>query len=301
MLASNTLPTVSVVIASYNMGKYVCEAVDSVLDQPMQDLEVIVVDDGSKDDTLEVLKKYEHDPRVRVIATPNQGQPKAKNTGVRASRGRFIAFCDADDYWLPNKLPLQLPRFHSNPKVGVVYSPITQLHADGSLHAQPGREFFRGDVLARMFVRNIVPFGTAVIRRECLEQVGDFDESIPMGIDWELWLRIAPHWQFDYVEESTYIYRIWDGQMSKNWRGRYDNALKIMTKFLDAHPDRLSRHVVAIGYADTYTNLATEYLRHSMIGDCFQQLGQALRWRVTYWQAWRLLLGMPYYWFRDHV
>lgn len=301
MIDSESVPTVSVVIATYNMGKYVCEAVDSVLAQPMQDLEVIVVDDGSKDDTLEVLKRYAGNSRVRVIATPNQGQPKAKNTGVHASRGRFIAFCDADDYWLPNKLALQLPRFEMDAKVGVVYSPITRLHSDGTFHEEYGREFFRGDVLARMFVRNIVPFGTAVIRRECIDQVGAFDENFPMGIDWELWLRIAPHWHFDYVEESTYIYRIWDGQMSKNWRGRYDNAMKIMDKFLSLHPDRLPRRIVGIAYADTYTNLATEYLRHSKITECLRELGRALRWRVTYWQAWRLLIGMPFYWFRDHV
>jgi glycosyltransferase involved in cell wall biosynthesis len=292
---AGSLPQVSVVIATHNMGQFVAQAVDSVLTQADADLEVVVVDDGSTDSTPEALGAYRQESRVRVITQDKQGQPQAKNAGIRASRGRYIAFCDADDYWLPNKLARQLPLFARNPRVGVVYSSILALREDGSLHARPERQFFRGQVLDQMFLHNLVPFGTAVIRRECLEQAGAFDESIPMGIDWDLWLRIAIDWEFDFVPESTYVYRIWAGQMSRDWRGRYDCALRIMGGFLERYPDRLPAGIVASAYADTYTNLAAEHLHHAGMAQCLSTLRRALAHRADFWPAWRLLLSMPWY------
>src|SRR5690554_2288672 len=104
-------PLVSVVIATYNMGQYLPGAVKSVLNQSWKNLEVVVVDDGSTDETQEVMEGLaKTDPRIVFIKTPNQGQPKAKNTGIRAARGNFIAFCDADDQWRKDKLELQMPR-----------------------------------------------------------------------------------------------------------------------------------------------------------------------------------------------
>lgn len=288
-------PEVSVVIATYNMGQFVAQAVRSILDQQGTDLEVIVVDDGSTDDTQTVLKAFEDEPRVRVIRQANQGQSRAKNAGIQASLGHYIAFCDADDYWLPDKLALQLPLFERNPRVGVVCSSTLFMDPDGSLYPHPDLRLVRGDVLEDMFVRNIIPFGTAVVRRECIQEVGAFDESIPMGIDWDLWLRVAAHWEFDYTPEETYVYRIWEGQMSKNWRGRYECALTIMSNFLKQHPARLPRHVIATAYADTYTNLAREELRHIGMHACASTVRRALRHRISFWPAWRLLLLMPWY------
>ena len=288
-------PEVSVVIATYNMGRYLAEAVNSVLAQPEVDLEVVVVDDGSTDDTLEVMTAFSADPRVRLIAQENQGQPRAKNAGIRASRGRFIAFCDADDYWLPDKLALQLPLFERNPHTGVVCSSTLALHEDGEVRSHPHAPLQRGRILEALFLRNLIPFGTAVVRRECLEQVGLFDESIAMGIDWDLWLRVAVDWEFDFTPEPTYVYRIWDGQMSKNWRGRYESAFRIMENFLSRYPDSVSPRVISAAYADTYTNLAAEELAHLGMGPFFRSLRQALRHHPTYGPTWRLLLLMPLY------
>jgi glycosyltransferase involved in cell wall biosynthesis len=174
-------PEVSVIIATYNMGQHVGQAIASVLAQQGHELEVIVVDDGSTDTTPRALEEFADEPRVRVLTQQNQGQPKAKNAGLRAARGRYIAFCDADDYWLPNKLDRQIPLLEQNSAVGVVYSTIVRLEPDGSLRSRASRPMFKGSVLEEMFVRNIVPFGTALVRRECFDQVGGFDESIPYG------------------------------------------------------------------------------------------------------------------------
>src|SRR5690554_3627666 len=133
---TSNVPLVSVVIASYNMGQYISQAVDSILNQMWSNLEVIVVDDGSQDNTPVVMQGYESDKRVRYFRTDNQGQPKAKNYGLKQAGGDFIAFCDADDFWEPNKLEVQIPLF-DNPKVGIVYSEISNIDESGNRYKKP--------------------------------------------------------------------------------------------------------------------------------------------------------------------
>jgi glycosyltransferase involved in cell wall biosynthesis len=292
---SSLTPRVSVVIATFNMGRFVSTAVESVLSQTISDLEVIVVDDGSTDDTADVLNTFSDNPRVKLIFQRNQGQPKAKNAGWRAAAGRFVAFCDADDYWLHDKLALQLPLLENQPQVGVVYSKTVYLDTSGNI-SEPVQTYQpRGKILEDLFVTNHVPFGTAVVRRTCLEEVGGFDETIPMGIDWDLWLRIARSWEFDCVPDATYVYRRWDGQMSHNWRGRYECALRIMERFLTSNPGEVSPRVVATAYADTYTNFAAACMQHGpdefKVG--LRYTARALANRPTFWPAWRVLMRAP--------
>lgn len=250
----NDQPLVSVVIATYNMGQYLPEAIDSVLAQRWENLEVIVVDDGSTDDTPEQMKRFEGNGRVRYLPTENRGQPKAKNRGLKEANGDFIAFCDADDIWHPEKLSVQMPLFEVQ-NTGVVYSEVSYIDQNGKTIDKPQPyERYSGEVTNHLIIKNFVPFGTAVIRRECLEKNGYFDEDLPMGIDWDLWLRYSMDWRFQYTEEKTYIYRIWPGQMSKNYRGRYDNAFRILEKFLDFHPQAVPDPLVARAWADMYVS-----------------------------------------------
>lgn len=283
-------PLVSVVIATYNMGEYLPDAVDSVLNQNWENLEVIVIDDGSVDNSSKRILKFNDDPRFRYVRTENQGQPKAKNRGLSESKGEFIAFCDADDLWHPEKLKIQMPSF-TNPNVGVVYSDVSYIDASGKevvSHKHYPR--YSGKITRKLAIKNFIPFGTAVFRRECLDRNGSFDESLPMGIDWDLWLRYSVHWEFEYIPKKTYLYRLWEGQMSRNYRGRYENATRILEKFLTRYPDSLPDEVIARAWADMYVSRAVaiasaentiiEPLRDIMVGlkrDCF------------YWEAWRSL------------
>ncbi|MDX1754884.1 MAG: glycosyltransferase [Marinobacter sp.] len=248
----NEQPMVSVVIASYNMAQYVADAVQSVLDQTWQNLEVIVIDDGSTDNTEAVMERFQGNERVRYFKTENRGQTKAKNLGLKKARGDFMAFCDGDDLWRSEKLSVQMVYFE-DPKVGVVYS-------DGSCMDGDGREFYKpqayechsGLITDQLVVKNFIPFGTAVFRRTCLERNGYFDEELPMGIDWDLWLRYSVDWKFHYVDEKTFIYRVWPGQMSNNYRKRYDNAFVILRKFLKNNPNVISDKVIARAWSDMY-------------------------------------------------
>lgn len=234
-------PLVSVVIATYNMRQYLPQAIDSVLAQDYPFTEIIVIDDGSTDGTEEVMELFQGVDNIRYIKTENLGQPKAKNRGLTESNGDYIAFCDADDIWHPHKLFKQLPLFE-NPAVGVVYSEVSYIDKDGQeIERNIPYERYSGKVTPYLLMKNFVPFGTAVIRKECITKSGIFNETIPMGIDWDLWLRYSLDWEFCYLSERTYSYRIWPGQMSKNLRGRYENAFRILDNFLTLHPSEVTK------------------------------------------------------------
>jgi glycosyltransferase involved in cell wall biosynthesis len=281
---------VSVVIATYNCAGYVAQAIDSVLAQTYRDIEVLVVDDGSTDHTADVLAAYRGNPRVHLHSQPNAGQTTAKNRGIRAASGDFVAFCDADDAWLPQKLAVQIPAFARNDRIGVVYSRAAAIAPDGRrVPTEPMRvPYVSGAITEQLFKFNLVPFGTAVIRRACLNEMGDFDERYRMGIDWELWLRLSTRYEFLFVDELTYLYRIWPGQMSNNWRGRYDSAFEIMRDFEARHPGRLSPSVVRGAWADSFVArarvrafLSQEYRA------AFVDLARALRLNPANVYAWK--------------
>jgi glycosyltransferase involved in cell wall biosynthesis len=277
-------------MAAYNCADYLGPAVESVLRQTYRHLELHIVNDGSTDGTGEVARRYLSDPRVRYYEQANAGQTRAKNRGIEASTGQFIAFCDADDLWLPDKLALQIPRFRHSDRVGVVYSRCTWIGPDGKRVAVevPEDRYQSGRITEALFKSNIIPFGTAVVRRSCLDEMGSFDERYRMGIDWDLWLRLSTRFEFVCVNESTYLYRIWPGQMSKDWRGRYDAAFRIMSEFLARNPGLLPPAVVRDAWVDCYVQRAR--LRARLSADYIRALGdlrKALRWKFHSTWAWK--------------
>lgn len=284
-------PLVSVVIATYNMGQYLADAIQSVLSQTWDNLELIIVDDGSTDNTPAVIEPFLTDDRVRYLPQQNCGQPKAKNAGIRACRGDFIAFCDGDDLWEPEKLALQIPCLLENPSVGVVYSRVNYMDQSGVFLRHDTPQGHSGKITEQLIVYNFIPFGTAMVRRSVLDDCGVFDESLPMGIDWDLWLRISTRWEFLFLPRVTYRYREWPGQMSKNFRGRYINAIRIMNKFFAAYPTAVSPCIRRRAWSDTYSGralalAASEGIRVEPFFDCLR----AVLIDPFYTKAWRRLI-----------
>src|SRR5688572_6318984 len=225
-------PLVSVVIATYNMARFLPLALRSALGQSYENIEVLVIDDGSQDDTRAVMEPFRSDRRVRYVFRQNGGQASAKNHGIRQAQGEYVAFLDADDMWVPDKLERQMPLFLRSPAVGIVYSRFGYIDEAGRDLRIEDCELFRGRVSGALLIRNFIGFGTSVVRKECFDRLGGFDESIGMGIDYDLWLRYSTQYEFDYVDRPLLRYREWLGQMSKNWRVRYLNGIAIMNSFL---------------------------------------------------------------------
>jgi glycosyltransferase involved in cell wall biosynthesis len=247
---------VSIVITCYNYARFLPAAINSALAQTHADVELIVVNDGSTDETDAVMRRYASNSRVRYLVQKNAGQANAKNRGIRAAEGEFIAFLDADDVWRSDKLEKQLPLFN-DPKVGVVYSRMRSINEEGApVAVEPAPATLspkRGEVTRDLYLDNFIPFSSSVVRRECLTAVGPIDESLSMGIDWDLWLRASVSWRFDFVNEPLLDYRVGHAaQMSRNVEERQACSDRIMTKFVREHPRALSPTIVRDAWSYTY-------------------------------------------------
>lgn len=247
-------PTVSVVMAAKNYARFLPAAVESVSAQTFPDWELLVVDDGSTDDTPDVVRPYLADPRVRYFRADRLGQSRAKNLGIGLSRGEFVAFLDADDAWLPTKLERQLAVFRGHPETGVVFCRRSLIGEDGNaLPAKATPSPPRGRVLTAIFVQNFVCFSSAVARRRVFDHVGAFDPQWDLAIDYDVWLRVAAHHTFDYVDEELVRYRTGHGNLSKKLSDRVATALSIMHRAETRYAigDVVPPGVIAEGYAST--------------------------------------------------
>lgn len=283
---------VSIIITAYNYGVFLKEAIDSALNQTYNHFEVIVVDDGSTDNTPEVVAPYLADPRLRYIKQDNSGQANAKNRGIIGSKGNFIAFLDADDVWFPRKLEKQMTLF-SDPKVGVVYSKRILIDEQGREIPFEHPKLYRGNVLNQIFINNFVCFSSSIIRTECFEKYGNFDESLPMAIDYDLWLRIGVNYHFDYVNEPLVKYRFGHGHMSVNKEKRFECAWRVMNAFLQ-NPS-LKKHlywwVPLYAKAHTFGNMGNYYLsRKKWLA--LQYFVTSLRYNPFYLFSWKGIIKL---------
>jgi glycosyltransferase involved in cell wall biosynthesis len=272
--------SVSVVITCYNYGQYVEKAIESVFLQTYEDFEIILVDDGSTDDSEQRIRPFLSDKRLTYIRQKNKGQANAKNTGIKHAKGEFIAFLDADDLWETTKLEKQLALF-SNDKTGVVFSRARYIDKNGSpldislkgKYLQPRS----GNVTNFLFFDNFIPFSSSIIRKQCLEVFKGFDESLEMGIDWDLWLKISTQYAFDFVDEPLLIYRVGhSGQMSKKAEKRQSCADRIMKQFIHQYPEIVSPSIIRRALAYTYCNRGG-YFSHKDIAQANQYYVMALR------------------------
>jgi len=279
-------------MATYNLEKYVADAVRSVLSQTIPDLELHVIDDGSSDGTKAALASFASDPRFHYHHQPNAGQTIAKNNGLKHCTGQFIAFLDGDDLWPRNRIESQLSAFSADPDLGIVYGRVATIDADGNALSGDGYDYdparrHSGWITKELFADNFVAFGGVIVRRECFETLGGFDENLRMGIDWDLWLRFSTRYRFLYLDEVALVYREWSGQMSKNWRGRYEQAFTIMNKFLGSFPDALDGPAIRQAKAAAFVGRArirayTERQYGSAVADCMRAIAVWPTYGVAY-------------------
>ena len=289
------LPRVSVLMANYNYARFIREAIDSVLTQTMTDFELIIVDDGSTDNSREIIESYLVDPRVRFRPVDHVGQAAAKNAGIEWARSPLLAFIDADDLWMPEKLARQVAMFDQDPSLGVVYTRRLLIDESGEEQQYRQPAFFRGDVMAEMFRDNFVCFSTSLVRRLVVEHVGMFDSGWDLAVDYEFWLRVAAHYRFDFVDEPLVKYRCGHGNLSRRIGERLKTALLLMRRFLGRDQHKLSDRDIHQSLAATYAHM----------GLCFRpyDIAASLDWFVRSLRsdprqrlAWRGIanLAVPY-------
>ncbi len=230
------LPKVSVIIPAYNCASYLPAAIESVLAQTYTDTEILLVDDGSTDDTRNIVAPYLD--RVQYIRQSNKGLPGARNTGIRASSGEYIALLDGDDSWLPTKLEQQMPRF-SDLEVGIVYSDFAVRYSNG--RSQPSyladRPLATEGYALDNYIRSRFLFpSTMVLRRSCMEECGLFDEEMLVCEDVELFARICMRWKVALVRESLMVRNEGTHNITANLNKLSQYTILALTKVLAKEP-----------------------------------------------------------------
>jgi len=263
-------PRVSVVIPTYNRQDLVVEAIESVLAQTYTGFEVIVVDDGSTDETAARIEPYLD--RVNYRTQENRGVAAARNTGIRLAQGEFVCFLDSDDLWEPAKLETQLRFADAHPEYALISTEIQGFDAD---HKAMGKnkaamyDIRNGDVAERLLFGNWIQTSTVMLRRKCLDEVGWFDEDIgQFGEDWLLWMRVASRFPIYFLPQPLVSYRFHHGRLTLYQpEAQFESLMRCVEK-ISAFPQfhkkkRLLRNVeymICIGRAKG--NLATgEYDR----------------------------------------
>jgi glycosyltransferase involved in cell wall biosynthesis len=246
-------PAVSVVIATYNYARYLSAAVDSALRQTFPSFEVVILDDGSTDATPHVVRPLLADPRVSYHRTEHGGVAAAKNAGVALSRAPLVAFLDADDVWMPTKLARQVALFRGDPGLGVAYTRRWLIDERGRRLEYEQPPLFRGRVLDQLYRTNFVCFSSAMVRRCALDEAGPFDEGLALAVDYDLWLRVALRYRFDYIDEPLVEYRTGHANLSSRSEERLATALRVMHRFLDERGGRDVLDPAAIRFAEAET------------------------------------------------
>jgi glycosyltransferase involved in cell wall biosynthesis len=231
-------PFISVIVITYNAAEYVGHAIDSVLQQSWANLELIVVDDGSTDDTPSVVARFT-DPRLRYVTQSNRGPNSARNHGIREARGDYVAFLDADDWWLPDKLCRQVARAREYPTAGLVYSLAVSVRENGE-HGVRFGSVMNGRAIDQLLKGNCIAgsASSAMVKRQAIDAVGVFDESLQYAEDWEYWIRVASRFDVACVPEFDVFLLSRPGSRGKNALATRDQSLQFIHDALDRYAPR---------------------------------------------------------------
>lgn len=257
------MSTISVIVPAYNAERTLLPTLESVQRQTFTDFELIVINDGSSDRTLELLEQIA-EPRLKVFSYSNGGLPTARNRGIAHATGEYITFLDADDLWTPDKLELQLVALQQHPQAGLAYSWTYYMDEQGASFHRCQPVNFTGNVYPQLLIGNFLDSGSnPLIRRQAIATAGEFEPTLKSCEDWDYWLRIAAKWEFVVVPKAQIYYRRTVGAMS--------SKIEVMEKY----------HLIVIDRAFQAAPAQLQYLKPRSLAQVYQFLAHLCLTRVT--------------------
>lgn len=275
------MPLVSVIIAAYNSENTIVQTIFSVLEQTFKDLEIIVIDDGSKDNTVERVREIK-DRRIKLFPYENGGVAKARNRGITHATGEYITFLDHDDLWTPDKIEAQVSALQNSPDAGVAYSWTINMYSEEKpvRFTKLSPFYFEGDVYSQLLVYNFVASGSNILARaEVVESVGGFDGAPLSNEDWDFYIRLASKWSFVVVPQYQIIYRHTANSMSSQIERLEKGGVILIDKAYQSVPENL-QHLKNQSFCNHYiycSELYIESYANSQKADCRQNLTEAYR------------------------
>jgi glycosyltransferase involved in cell wall biosynthesis len=252
MAETKNKPAVSIVIPTYNRSRLLARAVKSVLNQTYRNFELIIVDDASTDNTEEVVNSF-NDERIKYIRhEENKGEAAARNTGIKAAGCDYIASQDSDDEWLPEKLAKQMKLLgDSPPEVGVIYTGFWKMENNKRTYVPFSWVSQKnGDIHKELLYGNFIGSPVVLIKKECFDTAGLFDERLRNLVDWEMWLRISQHYHFRCVDEPLAVAHYDADNISSNYRTFIEALESVLEKYYDeftGNKKLLAKHYIDIG------------------------------------------------------
>jgi glycosyltransferase involved in cell wall biosynthesis len=274
---------VSVIIPTYNYGRFIAEAIRSALCQTYGALEIIVIDDGSTDDTASLANSF--GTSIRYFRQENMGVCAARNRGVLESNGKFIAFLDADDIWEPTKIEKQVAKFGEDPEIGLVHCGMREFDsatgATVEVHLEGAEGWLAEDIALSEQSVIVGPGGTIMVSRQAFEDVGGFDTRLKNGEDWEFCFRVATKYKIGFVPEVLVEYRSHGVNASKNIREMERSTLIAWEKVFTTN-DEAIRRLRRRSYGNLHKVLAGSYLHKREYVGFIRNVLKSLWYRPSY-------------------
>jgi glycosyltransferase involved in cell wall biosynthesis len=260
---------VSIIIPAYKQAQFLAQAIESSLGQTWSDLEVLVIDDGSPDQTPTIAQRYLAHPSFKYIRQENAGLPRSRNRGITESTGDYLCFLDSDDYFGPTKVARQAALLDADPALGFVYCDVSNVDENGVLLAEQSpiadvpREL-SGNIFASLIVGGYFPPHSVMVRRSVLEQVGPFDPSLGGHADYELWLRISgAGFRAAFVPEALAFYRIHGGSMSRDGLHMAETRIATLDKISKIYPGQVAAGVNQLQQLNQDLFLGNQWLKNN--------------------------------------
>jgi len=286
---SDSQPLISVITPTYNRADFVVEAVESVLAQTYPHFELLIVDDGSTDNTREVLEPYLKDGRIRLFYQENQGQSVARNRGLDEATGDFVCFLDSDNAWLPDKFEKSLKAFDDNPGSDVVYGDFIVIDEQGREIGTNRMKRHSGRITPHLLHDNFVSMNTTMTRRQCFVDMGGFDKNDRLAEDYGLWLRLSTRYKFYYLPALLGYYRVMENQISSDKDSRFEANEAIVHHFIEAFPDALTISERKRGLSRFYVRKARYELSVRRLWSAWRGFVTAVKYDPFWLGPWRFL------------
>ncbi len=274
------VPSVSVVIPTYNRLSLLTQTVESVRSQTFQDFEIIVVDDGSTDDTWNWLSRQ---PDIRAFTHTNQGIAASRNVGIAEARAPWVALLDHDDLWLSDKLKLQMGFIAENPHIAMVAARHVRM---GRRIRNPRRvQWKSGDLFAAVYAESFIHTSSVIIRKDVLQSIGGFDPRYRFADEFDVWLKIARDYPIAYLDKPLVLIRFYEANTSHDRLGLRKDTEDILLTHYD--PQRISKRVFQKTMSDHDISYGRAYLKAGDLQsavDCFRRSTSRAPLRMRTWR-----------------